>query len=458
VLAALWPASCSTISANNMATSRALTDTNQVSRALIAKMLAEGTSSAPIQHWTQGLARLSNALVGGMNLSALRGQEKEAEAAKLAQAEADREATSRATSGAIDALFPQSSAVQPPTGSPVAAALGSPQAAVNDRFGSWDTVNVPPQAQPGIVAALGGQPASGGMFGGMPGFAPGERPIGWPEPPAPQTGSMPSAQAQAPQAIPQAAPQQQPTEPMQSQLPPGIDRARLLQVLADPKAPKELKELALSYLKPNKPLVTIDQRGESEFSKVGAREQAQRFNKLAEEGPKAQQMMSDLETLRTLGSQIGTGKEAQIKAALGPIAELAGIKIDGLGEIQAYEAVVNRVAPNLRVPGVGAQSDFELKNFLKSLPALGNTPEGNELITRTMEGLYQNKMRAAEIASLALSGKIPREDAERALRELPDHMKEWREFMKKNPPKKTQGAAPLAPGNYNWTPGGLVPQ
>jgi hypothetical protein len=439
-----------------MATSRALTDTNQVSRALIAKMLAEGTSSAPVDHWTQGLARLSNALVGGMNLSALRGQEREAEAAK-----------SRATSGAIDALFPQSSAVQPPappTGSPVAAALGSPAAAVNDRFGSWDTVNIPPKAQPGIVAALGGgpqpAPASGGMFGGMPGFAPGERPVGWPEPPVstPQVGSMPSAQA--PQAIPQAAPMpQQPAQPpQQPQLPPGIDRARLLQVLADPKAPKELKELALSYLKPNKPLVTIDQRGESEFSKVGAREQAQRFNKLAEEGPKAQQMMSDLETLRTLGSQIGTGKEAQIKAALGPIAELAGIKIDGLGEIQAYEAVVNRVAPNLRVPGVGAQSDFELKNFLKSLPALGNTPEGNELITRTMEGLYQNKMRAAEIGSLAISGKISREDAERALRELPDHMKEWREFMKKNPPKKTQGAAPLAPGNYNWTPGGLVPQ
>jgi hypothetical protein len=230
-----------------MTTSRTLTDTNQVSRALIAKMLAEGSSGAPIQHWTQGLNRLAQGLVGGLNLSALRGQEKEAEAAKLAQAEADREATSRATSGAIDALFPQSSAVQPPSppaGSPVAAALGSPQAAVNDRFGSWDTVNVPPQAQPGIVAALGGQPASGGMFGGMPGFAPGERPIGWPEPPAPQTGSMPSARAQP--TIPQAAPQPMPQQPQQ---PPEMDRARLLQVIADPRAPKELKELAVAQLK-----------------------------------------------------------------------------------------------------------------------------------------------------------------------------------------------------------------
>jgi hypothetical protein len=50
-------------------------------------------------------------------------------------------------------------------------------------------------------------------------------------------------------------------------------------------------------------------------------------------------------------------------------------------------------------------------------------------------------MRAAEIGSLALSKRISRDDAEKALRELPDPMKEWREFIKKNPQQKTQGAA-----------------
>jgi hypothetical protein len=416
-------------------------------RKMIADLLHQGTSGAPVQHWTQGLNRLAQGLFGGMQLGQLNAEEKAKEHAATAAADADRAATSSAATQALEALYPQHSAA-PQQPSPVAAALGSPQAAVNDRFGSWESVNIPPKAQPGVVASLGGQqpPASGGVFGGMPGFAPGERPIGWPEPPQappPQVGSMPTAQALQQPMIPQAEPQaQQPMQqPQQPQLPPGMDHGRLLRVLADPKAPKDLKELAQSYLKPRQPLVTINQVGENEFDKVGARNQAERFDKLAAEGPKAQQMLSDLDTLRTLAPKIGTGVEAQIKAALGPYAEALGVPVAGLGEIQLFEGIVNRAAPALRVPGVGAQSDFELKNFLKSLPSLGNTPEGNELVTRTMEGLYQNKMRAAEIGSLALSKRISRDDAEKALRELPDPMKEWREFIKKNPQQKTQGAA-----------------
>jgi hypothetical protein len=58
-----------------MATSRALTDTNQVSRALIARMLAEGSSGEPIGHWAQGLNRVAQSLFGGLNMAALKNQE-----------------------------------------------------------------------------------------------------------------------------------------------------------------------------------------------------------------------------------------------------------------------------------------------------------------------------------------------------------------------------------------------
>jgi spore germination cell wall hydrolase CwlJ-like protein len=179
--------------------------------------------------------------------------------------------------------------------------------------------------------------------------------------------------------------------------------------------------------------VMIDQKGEGEFSKESGKLQAKRFNDLAEDAPAATQMLSDVALLRDLGSKIGTGKEAEVKAALGPYAEALGIKVNNLGEIQAFEAVVNRVAPNLRVKGSGAQSDFELKNFLKSLPSIGNTEGGNEIASRVLEGLSQNKMAAAEIGSKALTGEITRADAEKQLRALPDPMKEWREFSKKGP-------------------------
>lgn len=187
--------------------------------------------------------------------------------------------------------------------------------------------------------------------------------------------------------------------------------------------------------------VSVDTQGENSFAKEAGKVQAQRFNDLVEEGAKAKQMVSDINTLTELGKNIGTGKGAQIKAAIGPYAEALGIKVDGLSYIQAYEAIVNRVAPTLRVKGSGAQSDFELKNFLKSLPSLGNTPEGNEIAANVMNGLQQNKLKAAEIGSLALNGEITRTEAEKRLRELPDPMEGYRTYLKKNP----EAAKPASP-------------
>jgi hypothetical protein len=138
-------------------------------------------------------------------------------------------------------------------------------------------------------------------------------------------------------------------------------------------------------------------------------------------------MASDITTLVDLGKTIGTGKGAQFKASIGPYAQALGIKVDGLSDIQAYEAVINRVAPNMRVKGSGSQSDFELKNFLKALPSLGNTPEGNEIAASVLQGLTQNKILASEIASKALNQEITRSQAERQLRELPDPMAGYRE-------------------------------
>jgi len=176
--------------------------------------------------------------------------------------------------------------------------------------------------------------------------------------------------------------------------------------------------------------VMIDQKGESEFSKQAGGLQAKRFDELVADAPTAKQMVSDVEMLRDLGGKIQTGKMAEVKAAIGPYAQALGIDVKNLGEMQAYEAMVNRVAPNLRVKGAGAQSDFELRNFLKSIPSLGNTPEGNEIVARTLQGLQQNKIKAAEIASRALSGEISRPEAERLIRELPDPMQGWRNMNK----------------------------
>jgi hypothetical protein len=193
----------------------------------------------------------------------------------------------------------------------------------------------------------------------------------------------------------------------------------------------------------SRPQVTVDQRGESEFTKEAGKLSAKKYADMADDALGARQMISDLETLRTLGAQIGTGKAAQTMAALGPYAQSLGIEMKGLDEAQAYESIVQRVAPNLRVKGSGAQSDYELRNFLKALPSLGNTPGGNEISSRVLEGLFQNKIAAADIANRALNGELTRSEAEKQLRDLPDPMSGYREFIKRTKPEAAQNIKSL---------------
>jgi spore germination cell wall hydrolase CwlJ-like protein len=191
--------------------------------------------------------------------------------------------------------------------------------------------------------------------------------------------------------------------------------------------------------------------GETAFAKEAGKVQANRFNDLVAGGQQAKQMIADVNTLTDLGKNIGTGKTAQVKAVLGPYAEALGVPVKGLSDIQAYEAIVNRVAPTLRVKGSGAQSDFELKNFLKSLPSLGNTPEGNNIAASVLQGLQQNKVLAAEIGSKALNGEITRADADNQLRDLPDPMIPYREYQKTRGGAPAQGSARKTSSGVTWS-------
>ena len=210
--------------------------------------------------------------------------------------------------------------------------------------------------------------------------------------------------------------------------------------------------------------VSIDQRGETEFAKAVGKHQAERFDKIVQGANDAQGMIANVQTLRDIGSRITTGKNAQITAALGPYAEMVGIKIDGLDDIQAYEAIISKMAPTMRVPGSGATSDFEMRTFLKALPQLGNTPAGNELISKTLDAMAQHKIVAGDIASRAMSGELTAREAEKQLRELPDPLTLWKKNRDQfgpigNAPPAPAPARPSAPqpgtvdGGYRFNGG-----
>jgi hypothetical protein len=146
-------------------------------------------------------------------------------------------------------------------------------------------------------------------------------------------------------------------------------------------------------------------------------------------------MISDMSALTEIGSRITTGKTAEITAALGPYAEMLGVKVDSLGDLQAYNAIVRKLAPQMRVPGSGATSDFEMRNFLEALPGLGKTPEGNATIGKVFNAIQEQKLAAADIASKVLNKEITRSAGEKMLRDLPDPLTHW---------QKDKGASAVA--------------
>lgn len=173
--------------------------------------------------------------------------------------------------------------------------------------------------------------------------------------------------------------------------------------------------------------ISIDQRGEAEFDKKAAGHQAERFDKLVQGGMDAKAMTADLNALKDIGSRITTGKTAELTAALGPYAEAAGVKIEGLDDLQAYKSIVAKLAPRMRVAGSGATSDFEMRQFLEALPGLGKTPGGNEMISTTLEALQAHKEQAAEIASRAMNKELTPREADKLLRSLPDPLTAWKQ-------------------------------
>jgi hypothetical protein len=162
--------------------------------------------------------------------------------------------------------------------------------------------------------------------------------------------------------------------------------------------------------------ITNDLRQESAFGKATGEAIAKRFDEMATEGDAAAQNLDAINQLKALGTNIGTGGPAVVKAFLGKI----GVKTDGISDIEAFNSLIDRLTPQQRVPGSGATSDFDAKMFKGSLPTLINTPGGNAIIIDTMEKIVQNRMARGDIA---IRAQLPKDDPDhlsqgQALREL----------------------------------------
>jgi|GEM_PF-3475408 len=161
--------------------------------------------------------------------------------------------------------------------------------------------------------------------------------------------------------------------------------------------------------------VNIDQKTEGAFDKKLAEGQAEAFNTMATEGLSAR---ADLATINELNTLIGQNG-GTMTGVSGWLAQ-RGIGGEGMGDLQAAQALINKLVPTQRQPGSGSMSDRDVELFTRSLPSLWNTPDGNQKIVRVMRGLAEYKQAQGDIAAQVQAGLMTRQDAVKALRALPN--------------------------------------
>lgn len=117
--------------------------------------------------------------------------------------------------------------------------------------------------------------------------------------------------------------------------------------------------------------------------------------------------LNRLDRMESLLSNIETGKLAGVEKTIGELGEAFGVDVEGLDETQAFTALSNELALQMRNPAggagmPGAMSDADREFLRSTVPNLQNTQGGNRLILE-----YGRRMarRQQEVAARARAYK-----------------------------------------------------
>lgn len=165
----------------------------------------------------------------------------------------------------------------------------------------------------------------------------------------------------------------------------------------------------------------IDQRAEGAFEKKLAELDASAYSDMAKGGMEAKSdlgLVGELEGLLEGQGGMWTGIKGW--------AAQRGVDVgESTSDLQAAQALIQKMVPTQRSAGSGSMSDRDVEMYTRSLPALLNTPEGNQKIINTMKGLAQYKKAQGDISGQVLSGKITRQKARDMLMALPNPLAEF---------------------------------
>jgi hypothetical protein len=191
---------------------------------------------------------------------------------------------------------------------------------------------------------------------------------------------------------------------------------------------------------------TPDEIGRGAFAEANAKSQAAYFDEVAKAGATAQTRLGDVNQLVNLieTTPQGAGQEWINKGA----AVLGRFGVDttefaNVPAAQAFQSIVSRIAPTLRVSGSGATSDFEMQQFLASLPAIGNMPGGNRIIANNLKKISERSVQEANIAAQVQGGDLTPAEGRKKILALGPLDLDLPTFS--GPPAGGPGGAPGAP-------------
>jgi hypothetical protein len=156
---------------------------------------------------------------------------------------------------------------------------------------------------------------------------------------------------------------------------------------------------AAPYDKPSSALVNVN-TGDAADGKLRG--------KLDEnEGKRLSDLQAAAVTSAGLSQDLDLMSQLIDQAPQGPLVGRLAAALPGFSDAAtAFDSIVQRAAPGLRVEGSGSTSDIEFKGMLNSLPQLRNRPEANRLIAGMMKAKADINIRRGEIVTAYQNGEL----------------------------------------------------
>lgn len=162
------------------------------------------------------------------------------------------------------------------------------------------------------------------------------------------------------------------------------------------------------------------------FTETTQKKQAEVFSNIQDAGTTAARTLQSVNRLENILSKVDTGAVASFQQIAGNF----GIPSKGLSNIQAAQAIINKLVPQQRPPGSGTMSDADLILYKESLPRIVNQPNANKLIIQSMKDINNYVIQEGKIAADVLDQKITPAQGRQKLLELGNPIQD---FFAQNP-------------------------